>query len=64
MLPWILLGSLAISHTPLPLWCGLIMVLLASLLSLWAFVSLILDWNDVPVKTLTSQTDETLAPNE
>ncbi len=42
MLPWVILGSLAMS-TPLPLWCGLIMVVLAVILSLWALISLILD---------------------
>jgi len=43
MLPWVTLGTLAISHTPLPLWCGLIMATLAALLILWALISLILD---------------------
>ena len=43
MLPWVLLGSLAISFTPLPVWCGIIITALALLLSLWAFISLILD---------------------
>ena len=43
MLPWVGLGTLSISHTPLPLWCGIIMTGLALLLSLWALISLILD---------------------
>ena len=43
MLPWIVLGSLTLSHTPLPLWAGLIMIILAALLCIWALVSLILD---------------------
>lgn len=43
MLPWIVLGSLTLSHTPLPLWAGLIMIILATLLCIWALVSLILD---------------------
>jgi len=43
MVPWIGLGVLTISHTPLPLWCGLIAVSLASLLVIWAIISLILD---------------------
>lgn len=58
MLPWIGLGWLAISFTPLPLWCGLLMTGLAALLSLWAFVSLILDWNAKPLNTLGSQQNE------
>jgi len=58
MLPWIGLGSLAVSHTPLPLWCGLIMAGLAVLLSLWAIVSLVLDWNTQGVSTLASQQND------
>lgn len=58
MLPWIGLGSLAVSHTPLPLWCGLIMAVLAGLLSLWALVSLVLDWNAPRPNTLVSQQNE------
>lgn len=58
MLPWIGLGSLTVSHTPLPLWCGLIMAILASLLSLWALVSLVLDWNVPQVNTLVSQQND------
>jgi len=43
MLPWVILGTLAVSHTPLPFWSGLIMVILAGLISIWALASLILD---------------------
>jgi len=48
MLPWVGLGTLAVSHTPLPIFCGLIMVILASLISIWAIASLILDWRTEP----------------
>jgi multisubunit Na+/H+ antiporter MnhC subunit len=58
MLPWIGLGSLTVSHTPLPFWSGLIMAGLAGLLSLWALVSLVLDWNNPQVNTLVSQQNE------
>ncbi len=43
MLPWVGLGFVAMTHTPLPLWSGGVMASLASLLSLWALVSFILD---------------------
>lgn len=43
MIPWIVLGSLASSHTPLPIWCGIIITLVAIILSLWALISLFLD---------------------
>jgi len=56
MLPWIALGLIAVSYTPLPVWSGIIMALLATLLSLWAFVSLILDWN-VQTPENTSNTE-------
>lgn len=58
MLPWVLLGSLAISYTPLPIWCGLIITSLAVLLCIWAVVSLILDRRDVPLDIETSQQNE------
>jgi len=45
MLPWIALGSLAAIYTPLPIWSGLFMAVLAALLSLWALISIALDWN-------------------
>jgi len=57
MLPWVILGTLAISHTPLPIWCGLIMTSFAALLSLWALASLVLDWNVKAGEIL--ETDET-----
>ena len=43
MLPWVILGSLAVSHTPLPIWCGLVFVSLSAMLCIWALISLILD---------------------
>jgi len=43
MLPWIGLGFITATHTPLPSWCGGIMAGLASLLTIWAAISLILD---------------------
>ena len=43
MLPWVGLGTLTLSHTPLPIWCGLVITLLAVLLCIWAVASLILD---------------------
>ena len=55
MLPWVLLGSLASSHTPLPIWCGLIMASFAGLLCLWALISLILDRKRPAVNTEMSQ---------
>lgn len=58
MLPWIGLGIIAIGYTPLPLWSGLIMAVLAGLLTLWALASLVLDWNAGAVDTLRSQQDE------
>ena len=58
MLPWVGLGTLAISHTPLPSWCGIIVTGLATLLSLWALVSLILEWKVARSNTQTSQQNE------
>ncbi len=58
MLPWIGLGGLSIMHTPLPVWCGLLMTLGAVLLSLWAVVSLILERNVSLSNTLSSQLNE------
>ena len=55
MLPWGLLGSLAISHTPLPNWCGALVVGLAILLSLWAIISLALESRNSGVDTDMSQ---------
>ncbi len=58
MLPWIGLGLTAIIYTPLPLFSGLIIAGLAAFLSLWAGVSLGLDWNTSRVHTLGSQQNE------
>jgi len=55
MLPWTALGIIAMTHTPLPIWCGLLITILAVLLSLWAFISLILDWR-APHNTDTDNT--------
>ena len=44
MLPWIGLGGLWILRTPLPRWAGWTAVLLASLLCLWAALSLIVHY--------------------
>jgi hypothetical protein len=48
MLPWLALGILAVIYTPLPAWSGLIMTIFAGLLTLWALISLVLDWNARP----------------
>lgn len=64
MLPWIVLGSLAVSHTPLPIWGGLLMAILAGLLTLWALVSLILDRNTPALNTQTSHRNEMPEPSE
>ena len=56
MLPWVALGTLAVSHTPLPIWCGLIMAVLAAFLCLWALVSLILERKN-PTLAKGSNTD-------
>lgn len=64
MLPWIGLGLIAVFYTPLPVFVGLIMAGLAALLSLWAAVSLILDWNAGPANTLNSQQNEMSVPPE
>lgn len=58
MLPWIGLGSLSAIFTPLPIWTGLTLAGLAALLSLWAGVSLVLDWNATPVNTLDTRQNE------
>lgn len=58
LLPWILLGGLAISHAPLPIWSGIIMVLLATLLCFWAGISLILEYRHPPSDTEVSQQNE------
>lgn len=58
MLPWIGLGLISVIYTPLPPLVGVIMAGLAGLLTLWALVSLVLDWNAEPVNTLRSQQDE------
>lgn len=47
MLPWVGLGIIAAVHTPLPIWSSTSMATFAGLLSLWAIVSLILDWKQV-----------------
>jgi hypothetical protein len=44
MLPWIALGAVAATLTPLPIWSGVLMASLATILSLWAITSIILDW--------------------
>lgn len=58
MLPWVLLGSLAISYTPLPIWCGLIITGLVVLLCIWAVISLILDRRPPSFDTEMSQQNE------
>ena len=58
MLPWIGLGALTITHTPLPIWCGLIVAGLAGLLCLWALISMVLDRKVEPSNTTISQQNE------
>jgi len=58
MLPWIVLSSLTVSHTPLPLWSGLIAAIFAGLLAIWALVSLILDRQDHSLDTDISPENE------
>lgn len=58
MLPWVGLGTLTITHTPLPIWCGIIIAILATLLCLWAGISMILDWKADKPNTATSQQNE------
>ena len=58
MLPWIGLGLITVFYTPLPIFVGLVMSALAALLSLWAGVSLVLDWNVKPASPLISQQNE------
>lgn len=43
MLPWVVLGALSITYTPLPVWVGFTAIALAKLLSVWALVSFGLD---------------------
>jgi len=58
MLPWLGLGILTMTHTPLPVWCGLIIIGLAALLTLWAVVSLALDRPLIRPNTSISQQNE------
>lgn len=58
MLPWVGLGILTMTHTPLPLWCGLISTALAVILSLWALISLELDRRSPHPNTMRSQQNE------
>lgn len=64
MIPWVILGSLAVSYTPLPSWCGFLITGLAGLLTIWALVSLVLDWNVSAANTLKSQQNEMREPPE
>lgn len=43
MVPWVGLGILSLTYTPLPVWAGLIATALSVLLVVWASVSLIID---------------------
>ena len=58
MLPWLVVWFLSEIYTPLPIWAGLIMASLAVLISIWALVSLVLDWNEPEPNTLSSQQNE------
>ena len=58
MLPWIGLGLITVIYTPLPAFVGLIMTGIAALLSLWAGVSLVLDWNAGSADASPSQQNE------
>jgi len=58
MLPWVGLGALTMTHTPLPVWCGLIIAILAGLLCLWAVISMIFDRKERPSNTAISQQNE------
>ena len=58
MLPWVGLGLLTITYTPLPIWCGLIIAGLAGLLCLWAVISMIFDRKERPSNTAISQQNE------
>ncbi len=58
MIPWVFLGSFAVSHTPLPNWCGIIIAGLAGLLCLWAAISLILDRHQPAPDTERSRQNE------
>jgi len=61
MLPWVILGSLSITQTPLPRWTGVIAIILAASLMLWALLSMIFDRRMKPVKVTQtlSQIDKT-----
>lgn len=63
MLPWIGLGLLAVSYTPLPIWTGWAFILLSSLLSLWALLSLILDRRQ-PTSSLAPSDTSAVPPTE
>ncbi len=62
MLPWLGLGTIAATHTPLPLWYGVLIAVLAALLTLWALVSYCIDWIPSP-KTRTAEPTDT-APSQ
>lgn len=64
MLPWIGLGAVMAIFTPLPLFIGISMSGLAMLLSLWASVSLVLDWNAAPANTLDTRENEVSVTTE
>jgi len=64
MLPWIALGSLTAIYTPLPIWSGLFMAIIAALLSLWALIALMLDRNARRRDTVHSLQNETLNTDE
>ena len=58
MLPWVGLGVLTITHTPLPIWSGYIIAGLALILSVWALISLILERKTAPLNTSISHQNE------
>ena len=58
MLPWVGLGALTVTHTPLPIWCGVVIAGLAGLLCLWAGISIVLDRKTVSPNTSISQQNE------
>ena len=58
MVPWVGLGVLTITHTPLPIWCGYILTGLAGILSLWAIISVILERMTASPNTSISQQNE------
>ena len=55
MAPWLILGAIAVSHTPLPIWSGLIVAVLAGLLTIWALISLFMDRKSGSLDTEKSQ---------